>query len=89
MAKPLRTDLPIRAFPSAADFESFLELVHNSVPGVYVKIAKKSCNTPSVLAAEAVESALCFGWIDGRVNSIDEDWFMARYTPRKAKSKWS
>jgi uncharacterized protein YdeI (YjbR/CyaY-like superfamily) len=54
-----------------------------------MKLAKKSSGIPSISAAEAVEVALCYGWIDGRANSTDDTWWTVRYTPRRAKSIWS
>lgn len=87
--KPLPSDLPIQAFASAAELEAFLDREHATAPGIYVKLAKKSSGIPSISAAEAVEVALCFGWIDGRANTVDENWWLVRYTPRRAKSIWS
>lgn len=78
-----------KPFPTAADFEAFLEREHTNASGIFVKLAKKSSGMPSITAAEAVEVALCYGWIDGRANSIDETWWTVRYTPRRAKSIWS
>ncbi|KAI9841091.1 MAG: hypothetical protein M1837_000995 [Sclerophora amabilis] len=83
------SDLPIYPFSSANDFETFLEREHTTAPGFYLKIAKKSSGIPSVSAAEAVEVALCFGWIDGRANALDDQWWLVRYTPRRSKSVWS
>ncbi|KAF2686273.1 hypothetical protein K458DRAFT_416571 [Lentithecium fluviatile CBS 122367] len=88
-SKSLSNDLPQHAFVSATDFEAFLDREHTTAPGIYLKLAKKSSGIPSITAAEAVEVALCFGWIDGRANGIDDDWWMVRYTPRRAKSIWS
>lgn len=85
----MQADLPTHAFPSAASFEAFLECEHTTAPGIYLKFAKKASDIPSITGAEAVEVALCFGWIDGRANSIDENWWTVRYTPRRAKSIWS
>ncbi|QDS68741.1 hypothetical protein FKW77_004612 [Venturia effusa] len=87
--KPLPTDLPIHSFPAATDFETFLEREHATAPGIYLKLAKKSSGIASITGAEAVEVALCFGWIDGRANGIDDTWWLVRYTPRRAKSVWS
>ncbi|KIW26187.1 uncharacterized protein PV07_09301 [Cladophialophora immunda] len=88
-SKPLPTDLPIHTFPGAQHFEAFLDREHTTAPGCYLKLAKKSAGVPSISAAEAVEVALCFGWIDGRANGVDEDWWLVRYTPRRSKSVWS
>jgi uncharacterized protein YdeI (YjbR/CyaY-like superfamily) len=78
-----------RAFGSAAEFDAWLAAEHERAPGVFLKIAKKSAGIPSVTAAEAIEVALCHGWIDGRANRVDDDWFTIRYTPRRPKSVWS
>ena len=82
-------EFEVRPFASPAEFEAWLEAEHERAPGVYVKLAKKAAGIPSITAAEAVEVALCFGWIDGRGNRVDDDWFTVRYTPRRAKSVWS
>lgn len=78
-----------RAFPTPADFDAWLATEHDRAPGLFLKIAKKSAGIPSLTAAEAVEVALCHGWIDGRGNRVDDDWFTVRYTPRRPKSVWS
>lgn len=83
------SDLPIHSFSSAKELEAFLETEHVTAPGFYLKLAKKSSGISSVSAAEAVEIALCFGWIDGRVNPFDDKWWLVRYTPRRSKSVWS
>src|SRR3954469_17071180 len=83
------SDFETRAFPSAADFDAWLDAEHDRAPGLFLRIAKKSSGIPSITAAEAVEVALCHGWIDGRGNRVDDDWFTVRYTPRRARSVWS
>lgn len=83
------SDLPIHSFSSANEFEAFLDREHITAPGFYLKIAKKASGIPSVSAPEAVEIALCFGWIDGRANRLDDHWWLVRYTPRRSKSIWS
>ena len=83
------SDFQTHAFPTAASFEAFLEREHASAPGIYLKFAKKASGIPSITGAEAVEVALCYGWIDGRANPIDDKWWTVRYTPRRAKSIWS
>jgi uncharacterized protein YdeI (YjbR/CyaY-like superfamily) len=85
----LPTDLPVLAFPDQAAFEAWLEAEHATAPGVYVKLAKKGAGVPSVTYAELVESALCFGWIDGRSNRLDDRFYLQRMTPRRARSVWS
>lgn len=87
--KALPTDLPIIPFRSAADFESFLEREHLTSPGIWLKMGKKVSNVPSVSLSEAVEVALCFGWINGQGRAFDDKWCLSRYTPRRPKSMWS
>jgi uncharacterized protein YdeI (YjbR/CyaY-like superfamily) len=77
------------AFPSTALFDAFLAREHDTAPGIYLKLAKKASGIPSITAAEAVEVALCHGWIDGRANAVDNQWWTVRYTPRRARSIWS
>ena len=59
------------------------------VDGVWIKVAKKGSGIPSVHPPEALDVALCFGWIDGQRKSIDETFYQQKYTPRRARSKWS
>jgi uncharacterized protein YdeI (YjbR/CyaY-like superfamily) len=87
--KPLPTDLPVRSFSCRSDFEAFLEREHATAPGLYLQLAKKGSAISSVSAAEAVEVALCFGWIDGRAHGVDDSCWLSRYTPRRPKSMWS
>ncbi|KAL9042567.1 MAG: hypothetical protein Q9214_003739, partial [Letrouitia sp. 1 TL-2023] len=87
--KALPSDLPIYSFSTANEFEAFLDREHAIAPGFYLKIAKKSSGILTVSAAEAVEVALCFGWIDGRANGFDDNWWLVRYTQRRPRSIWS
>jgi len=82
-------DLPELAFASQAEFEAWLEEHHATQPGLWIRIAKKGSGIPTVTAAEAVETCLCFGWIDGQRRPRDEATFLQRYTPRRSRSKWS
>jgi uncharacterized protein YdeI (YjbR/CyaY-like superfamily) len=82
-------DLPVLAFPDQDAFEAWLEENHATSPGVYVKIAKKGAREPSIGQQEMVESLLCFGWIDGRVNKLDDAHFLTRVTPRRPRGVWS
>jgi uncharacterized protein YdeI (YjbR/CyaY-like superfamily) len=82
-------DLPILAFASPAEWEAWLDEHHASSDGVWVKFAKKASGIPTVVYAEALEVALCHGWIDGQVKRFDEDWYLQRFTPRRARSRWS
>ena len=82
-------DFPVLSFADQAAFEEWLEAEHQRSPGIYVRVAKKGAPFPSIAQAEMIESLLCFGWIDGRVNRYDEHSFLTRVTPRRAKSIWS
>ena len=83
------TDLPVHRFADQAAFEAWLEAEHERSPGIYVVIAKKGAPEPTLKQAEMVESLLCFGWIDGRANRLDDHHFTTRVTPRRPKSVWS
>ena len=83
------TAFETRSFATPEEFDAWLAAEHDRAPGLFVKLAKKSSGIPSITAAEAVEVALCHGWIDGRGNRVDDDWFTVRYTPRRARSVWS
>ena len=85
----LPTDLPVLAFPDQAALEAWLDEEHATAPGLYVKIAKKGSGVPSVDWEQMVEVLLCFGWIDGRANRLDDRFYLQRVTPRRARSVWS
>ena len=76
-------------FPSDADWEAWLDQHHADSDGVWIKIAKKSSGIPTVAYPEVLDTALCFGWIDGQRKALDERYFLQRFTPRRARSKWS
>ena len=78
-----------RAFATPAEFDAWLDAEHDRAPGLFVLMARKASGIPSITAPEAVEVALCHGWIDGRGNRVDDVWFTVRYTPRRPKSVWS
>jgi uncharacterized protein YdeI (YjbR/CyaY-like superfamily) len=81
--------LPTVFFASAADWEAWLEENHAGSRGVWIKVAKKGSGIASVTHSEALEMALCFGWIDSRREALDEDHFLQRYTPRRPRGRWS
>jgi len=82
-------DVPTLAFRSQAAWEAWLTKHHLRAPGVLLKLAKKDSGIPSVSYQEALESALCFGWIDGLKLPLDERYWLQRFTPRRPRSKWS
>ena len=81
--------LPIVAFPSAADWERWLDETHAATTGIWIKFARKASGIPTVTYAEAVEAALCYGWIDGQAAPFDDSHHLQRFTPRTPRSKWS
>lgn len=86
---PLKPETIPRLFKSARAFEAWLNKHHANSDGLWLQIAKKGAEEPSVTYAEAVDLALCFGWIDGQKKSLDEQHFLQRFTPRRPKSVWS
>ena len=82
-------DLPIVPFASRDAWEAWLEENHAASDGLWLKIAKKGSGIETVSYAEAIEAALCYGWIDGQKASFDQDYWLQRFTPRRPRSKWS
>ena len=76
-------------FSSPQEFYEWLEQNHETADEVYLGYWKKHTGKPSLTWSEAVDQALCFGWIDGRVNRIDDERHMQRFTPRRPNSNWS
>jgi uncharacterized protein YdeI (YjbR/CyaY-like superfamily) len=83
------SEAPPIGFASQAAWEEWLEANHAESLGVWLKIAKKASGIETVTHAEALEIALCFGWIDGQRKVLDETHFLQRFTPRTRKSTWS
>jgi uncharacterized protein YdeI (YjbR/CyaY-like superfamily) len=81
--------LPVLAFASEEDWRAWLEQNHTSAAGVWISIAKKGTGIESVRYPEVLEHAICFGWIDGRRERLDEHRFLQRFTPRRSRSPWS
>src|SRR6185437_8127567 len=86
---PADDGLPVRSFASAVEWRTWLEENHASAAGVWVSIAKAGTGIESVRYPEVLEHAICFGWIDGRRERLDEERFLQRFTPRRARSPWS
>ena len=78
-----------RAFASRAEWERWLEAEHADSDGVWVRFPKKGTGLPTVDMVEAIEVALCFGWIDGQRKGLDDTHYLQKFTPRRARSKWS
>lgn len=81
--------LPILAFTDAEALHRWLESQPESSPGVWIKFAKAASGIPSVTRAQAIDAALCHGWIDGQLDKYDHRHWLVRFTPRTARSKWS
>ncbi len=77
------------AFPSARNFRNWLSKNHQKSAGIWLQIFKKSSEIKSITYAEALDQALCFGWIDGQKKSHDANSWLQRLTPRTEKSIWS
>ena len=76
-------------FATPAELEGWMERQHASSAGLWLKIAKKDSGVTSVSYAEALEVALCFGWIDSQKRGFDEECFLQRFTPRRPRGRWS
>jgi uncharacterized protein YdeI (YjbR/CyaY-like superfamily) len=82
-------ELPILLFATPPDLEAWLEENHAQPEGFWLKVAKKGSGEQSVTYAEALELALCFGWIDSQKRGLDEKFFLQRFTPRRPRGRWS
>ena len=83
-----KDELPVLPFPSQATFEEWLEANHDARDGLWIKFAKAS-GIETVTYAEAVDVALCFGWIDGQMARLDDDYVLHAFSPRRRNSPWS
>jgi uncharacterized protein YdeI (YjbR/CyaY-like superfamily) len=86
---PAKSDLEIVELRSQAAWSKWLERNHGATQGVWLKFAKKGTGVKTVTYLEAVEEALCYGWIDGQASGHDETYYLQRFTPRRRRSKWS
>ncbi len=81
--------IPVLTFDSAEKWNSWLAVNHGDQLGVWIKIAKKHSGIQSITHLEALDEALCYGWIDGMRRGHDDTAFLQKFTPRRAKSSWS
>jgi uncharacterized protein YdeI (YjbR/CyaY-like superfamily) len=86
---PDRKRLPVLPFVSHAVWRQWLAANHDTSKGLWLKMAKKGSGVDSVTYAEAVDVALCYGWIDSQKDAYDDAWWVQRFTPRGPRSKWS
>ncbi|HEX8667351.1 MAG TPA: YdeI/OmpD-associated family protein [Allosphingosinicella sp.] len=84
-----RNGLPVLSFADRAGLEAWLAGQPRNHRGIWLKLAKKGSGIAGVSKAEAVDAALCHGWIDGQMNSYDDTAWLIRFTPRRPRSKWS
>jgi uncharacterized protein YdeI (YjbR/CyaY-like superfamily) len=89
MADELKQGLPILEFRDQPAWESWLDANHVTTTGVWLKFAKKNSGAQTINYAQALEIALCYGWIDGQVGRYDETYYLQRFTVRTSRSKWS
>lgn len=82
-------DYPIVLFPDQGAWEEWLDRHHAGERGLWLRIAKKASELSSVSYPEALDTALCYGWIDGQRKRFDEDSFIQKFTPRGPRSLWS
>lgn len=84
-----KADIPIIAFQSPKDWHTWLSKNAATSTGIWLKIFKKDANEKTVTYAEALDEALCYGWIDGQKKSLDEQAWLQKFCPRRPKSIWS
>ncbi len=82
-------ELPIREFATQQDWEAWLSEYCDDTRGIWLKIAKKDAGVLSISYSEALEGALCYGWIDGQKVAFDKQYWLQKFTPRRSKSIWS
>jgi uncharacterized protein YdeI (YjbR/CyaY-like superfamily) len=81
--------LPVLRFADADEFDAWLDRHHAEPSGIWIQMAKAGSGRRSISWATAVPVALCHGWIDGQSKRIDDEWFLQKFTPRRARSIWS
>jgi uncharacterized protein YdeI (YjbR/CyaY-like superfamily) len=89
LAEKSKDERPAIAFANQEAWEKWLKTNHLTSSGVWLRLAKRASGTPSVTYAEAIETALCYGWIDGQKQSHSAEAWLQRFTPRGRKSIWS
>lgn len=87
--KPAKSDLPLIPFASAAQWEEWLDQNHAISNGIWLQFYKKKSGVATVTYPEALDIALCYGWIDAQLKSIDELSYKQHFTPRRKRSVWS
>lgn len=85
----MATEAEVIQFRSIKEWEAWLELNHERPEGVWVKVAKKGSTETSITITEALDGALCFGWIDSVRRALDDNFYLQKYSPRRPKGYWS
>ena len=85
----IKSGLPVLGFADLESFEAWLAAQGRDSPGLWVKFAKKGAGVAGLSKTEAIDAALCHGWVDGQLDKYDERHWLIRFTPRKPRSKWS
>ena len=86
---PEKTDLQTLSFVTQQEFENWLEQYNTLTSGIWVRFFKKESKQPTISYNQALDVALCYGWIDGQVKKYDENSYIQKFTPRRSKSMWS
>jgi uncharacterized protein YdeI (YjbR/CyaY-like superfamily) len=89
MTRSESAELPVRLFKDDASWEAWLAQQHATSAGLWLRIAKAGSGVRSVSYAEALDVALCYGWIDGQKKSFDDTTWLQKFTPRGKRSMWS
>lgn len=84
-----RAGLPIVSFADVEALDAWLEAHGSSIPGIWMKLSKSSAPAPTISKTDAIDVALCHGWIDGQLDKHDDHYWLIRFTPRAARSRWS
>jgi uncharacterized protein YdeI (YjbR/CyaY-like superfamily) len=85
----LHKDVPVFLFRTQIEWEEWLGKNYDKFPAIWLKFAKKNAGETSINYAEALQVALCYGWIDGLINKYDNKYYLTRFSPRKPNSVWS
>lgn len=89
MQKQDNSNLPVLSFENQSEWEKWLAQNHGLTTGIWLRIFKKASKVKTIVYAEALEEALCYGWIDGQLKPYDEQSYLQRFTPRRPRSIWS
>jgi uncharacterized protein YdeI (YjbR/CyaY-like superfamily) len=89
MKTPTKNEYPVKYFKSQKHFAEWLEINHTVEKGIWIQFFKKDSGMDTITLGEALEEALCYGWIDSQLKKFDKKSWIHKFTPRRAKSMWS